>query len=597
MAIHLYGLGWNDMDDAAMVEMEIIRAGGYMDMGGQRFGHGLFYHYKALQQLLWPEGEDHHRWSDLALQEIIENRVTVMAGSKDSGKTHVASRFVITDYFVFPHDTLALVSSTEGRGAELRVYGDLKDLHRRAQELRPWLPGQVGESLKVIATDVLSKTQKTRDLRKGIAWIPIPKGDDDYLGGLRTFIGVKQKRRRLMGDELQFCPTGYMDVLANLDKGDFKGLFMGNFIGKGDPLDRMAEPECGWASQPEPKKTTVWNNRLGGRTINFVGTDSPNFDPPLLAVPRYPYLIDQGDIERVKKRYGENSLQFYSQIKGVRKPDIMARRVLTMDIARNCGAFETCIWSGSPRTRVYALDCAFGGDRAVGGMVEFGTEVKGATVIKVHPFREIPIDVTSSVTPEEQLARATKNDCDLHGISDANVFFDAGMRAMVGVHMANIVGRGVNAINFGGPATPRPVSATDFVYDEKQRQRRPKRCDEAYVKFVTELAFAVRLVVESRQVREIPEAVVREFEMREWCDAPGDKVELETKQETKKRMGQSPDLADWLEIAVEGCRRLGFQIEGLQGVDGSAQEDQDYLRRELEKFRTFQKTSELDYRA
>jgi hypothetical protein len=99
----------------------MIQSGGYYTIDGTRCGEGLFYHYRVLQQLLWPD-DDHHRWSDLMLKQILEKRVTVIIGPKDSGKTHCAlAKFGLTDYFCFPNETLVMMSSTDMRGLEYRV--------------------------------------------------------------------------------------------------------------------------------------------------------------------------------------------------------------------------------------------------------------------------------------------------------------------------------------------------------------------------------------------------------------------------------------------------------------------------------------------
>jgi len=594
--VRRYGLDWSDDTDLAELEMRFIQAGGYLVENNRRFGEGLFHHYRELQIHLWQDGEDHHRWSDQMLKEILTNRITVIAGSRDSGKTHVAlARYGLTDYFCFPNNTLILMSSTHAQGLQLRVYGDVKDLLARAKELRPWLPGNIVESKYGIFTDQLAPGATVRDMRKGIICVPCVGGDGEWLSGLEKFIGVKQQRRRLLGDEVQFVDASYLNVMSNMDKGDFKGVFCGNFLGRGDPLDRLAEPVNGWSSLPEPTKTTTWENKLGGRTLNLVGTDSPNFERPKDQPARYSYLISWDDVERVGKRYGTDSLQFWSQIKGVRKSDLMAHRVLTIDLCRKCGAFLPCVWETNDTIRVYALDAAFGGDRAVGGMIEFGREVKGRTVIKPHTPRTIPIKVSDTASPEEQLSIAVRDDCKTLGIPPENVFFDAGMRATLAVNMAKIFSVSVNAINFGGPATERPVSADDYIFDEKTKTRRLKKCSEAYAKFVTELAWSVRMVVESSQMREIPEEVVQEFEMREWTKVSGDRIELETKAETKKRMGRSPDLADWLAIGVEGARRLGFMIEMLREAKDPTEDAEDWLEKELSKFKTYVKKSELKY--
>src|SRR6185369_3396708 len=84
-------------------------------------GFGLFYHFKAAQSLIWPE-DDHHRWSDLILKEYLDNRITVICGSRDSGKTRGISKAALIDYYVYPDETLILMTSTTLRGLELRVW-------------------------------------------------------------------------------------------------------------------------------------------------------------------------------------------------------------------------------------------------------------------------------------------------------------------------------------------------------------------------------------------------------------------------------------------------------------------------------------------
>ena len=182
-----YGITWSDNSDPLEIEMRFIRGGGYLMVRGKCFGEGLFHHYRALQSLLWPEGEDHHRWSDLMLREILANRITAISGSRDAGKTHVMSRYSLTDYFCFPNDTLILMTSTDLRGLQLRVWGSIKDLWSRAKERHPWLPGHILESMHGIFTDELTEETPVRDIRRGIIGIPVMDRKGAWSGGLQKF--------------------------------------------------------------------------------------------------------------------------------------------------------------------------------------------------------------------------------------------------------------------------------------------------------------------------------------------------------------------------------------------------------------------------
>lgn len=590
----LYGLNWSQDTNPVVVEMQFVRGNGFITVKGKQYGNGLFHHFRELQKLLWPE-DDHHRWSDLMLQEILQNRITAVSGCRDSGKTHVAlSRYGLTDYFTFPQETLILVSSTDLRGLQLRIWGDMKDLWRKAKERHPWLPGNVVESRYGIFTDELSDDTPVRDIRKGIICIPCLDRKGSWVGGLEKFVGIKQKRRRLLGDEVQFMHAEYLTVLGNLDKGDFKGVFVGNPIPNLKALDKISEPLEGWANHPEPAKTQVFPNRYGGRTIELVGTDSPNFDGPEDSPARYSYMVDREDERSVGNRYGRDSEQYYSQIKGVRKEGLFAHRVLTRDLCEKNRAFEKCVWEGAaPTVKVYSCDMGFGGDRAVTMCGEFGAGVDGVTILRLNKTNEIQIGLKSE--PEDQIALHIREECNALGVPAANVFFDAGMRATAATALAKLFSPECNAVNFGGSPTKRPVSNDEYVLDMETQQRRLKRCDEHYNKFVTELWFSVRLAVLSRQIREMPEDVAEEFYLREWTKERGDKYEIETKKEMKTRTGMSPDLADACAILVEGARRLGFMIEQLPEGESPGRKESDYLQRELQKYRLQQKKRTLSY--
>lgn len=937
-----YGIPWSANTNPLAVEIKFIRAGGYITHNGQRHGEGLFHHYREFQKLCWPEGEDHHRWSDLMLREILANRITAISGARDSGKTHVAlSRFGLTDYFCFPDETLILISSTDLRGLQLRVWGDIKDMLSKAKDRHPWLPGNVVESLHGVFTDKLSEDTPIRDIRKGIicfltgtmvdtpygpraieslragdevfnaigtgmvteahqsvspelvritlsggieiectpehpfftwegwkkaidltkfdrvlsayetmrllqgssrarvpqsevlfrplqgtrtfkemqdvrigipaletgewsflqycvcgpmgfkdssksetgevshlrqgdgrplqpevlfsdvprsanhnavqglreairfdaafavaqkikvlqsilqkeitwpfqlqeeifanagrnggleivpgcnyalppsdwieneeregamvrarhsiskdqvgggnrrggsqhspecitrrleneyskgAWVDrveVLKPESDkrfdrsaggyrvhnlsveghpsysvggvivhncipcldrkgtWVGGLEKFVGIKQKRRRVLGDEVQFMHAEYLTVLSNLDKGDFKGVFVGNALANFRALDKISEPLEGWGNHHDPTKTEVFPNRYGGNTITLVGTDSPNYDQPEGVPDKYPYLVSRTDEKSVGDRYGRNSEQYYSQIAGYRKPGLFAHRVLTQEMCERYHAFKEVVWQGEETTKVYACDMGFGGDRAVAGWGEFGREVNGNIVVRVQPPGIIPISVDTE--PEDQIALYVRKECGALGIAGANVFYDAGMRATAAVAMSKLFSPEANAVNFGGSPTKRPVSGDEYVIDRQTGAKRLKRCDEHYIKFVTEMWFSVRLTVMSRQMRELPRDVAEEFYLREWTLEKGDRYELEKKEDTKDRTGVSPDLGDWLAILIEGARRLEFMIESLPEYQGQTSKDDDYLQKELEKYQRERRKRQLNY--
>src|SRR5690348_14637106 len=132
-SIERYGARWPGGTSDLEIEFACIQKGGKWagKSSGAECGNGLFFHFRRAQELIWP-GEDHHRWSDLILREYLDNRITVVVGSRDSGKTRGISKAVLIDYYCFASETLTLMTSTNIRGLELRVWGDIKSLHQRA---------------------------------------------------------------------------------------------------------------------------------------------------------------------------------------------------------------------------------------------------------------------------------------------------------------------------------------------------------------------------------------------------------------------------------------------------------------------------------
>lgn len=505
-----------------------------------------------------------------------------------------------------------MISSTDLRGADYRVWGDLKGLLLRARDRYEWLPGKAIESKHAICTDDLEDTD-VRDPRKGLVFIPCFGSGGQWVG-LSRYAGIKQKRRRLIGDEVSFMRPEYVDVLSNLNSGDFKGIFVGNPIGENDPLDRLAEPQGGWGSEGEIKKTVTWRNKFGGITINLLGCDSPNFDfPQENGAKRYPYLIGQRDIDWIANAYGRDSSKFWMQAMGVRKAGLTAKRVITEQMCQQFGALELCTWAGTDTTFIAGLDAAYGGvggDRCILQIVEFGQGIVPPTgpkpmeiqipmvtmsnptrmLMKCYPPILVPVSVTKAGLPEDQIAEFCKHHCESIGVPPSNFFFDG--RGSLAMSLAKVWSPQINSVEFGGTATKRPVSQDHWTYDQELRVRRLKRCDEEYSKFVTELWFSVRYTIMSGQMREFPQETMREMSRREWRTVRGDRHEIETKAEMKERTNQSPDLGDALCICVEGARRRGFQISKMSNVEAEGK-SQKWIEDMAAKSRQFQRSKEL----
>lgn len=588
------------------LERHCIRMGGkWIGSKGVECGVGLFDHYRNMMTLCWPE-DDHHRWSDQILRGILNERITVLQGCKDSSKTRTVSKWGLCDYWCFPNNTLIMLTSTTIKGSELRGLGDMKSLFEKAKERFPFLEGSVVDAEHGMFTGNIEGGALVRDMRKGIVCVPVTNAAGDFTGKvLNNFAGIKQGRRRLLCEEMQYMPSEYLSIFADFDKGDFKFAGSGNPIGgNGSALDRVSEPMAGWGSIGEITKTTEWRNKFDGLTICLYGLDSPNFDAD--KPKHYPYLTDADDAAKILKRFGKDSLEYCAKVLGIRSIGAVNNRVLTVEQIRTHGGFEDCLWNQGIEMRIYAVDGGFGGDACVGQYIECGAIVGGVKVIRFSPPEEIQVSVTAALTVDDQIAIHVKRRCRELGVPDANVFVEPGMRASLLVIMTRHMTSAINAISFGGPATPRPVCNDLFVKDPQTGNRRLKTCHEHYSKFVTELWFTVKELVDSGQARNFPMPTAEEFEARTYEWVSGDRYEIETKADFKKRMSYSPNRADAAVIAVEGARRLGFVIERMK--TGEEEESrplwawpkktprpEDYLEDELSKQRGLERENELSY--
>lgn len=592
-----YGLEWGNVSPVK-VEMELIRGNGYVEVQGKKYGEGLAHHYEAIRNLLWPRLDD-HRWHRICRDNILSNKVTVLMGCASSGKTHEASWIYLVEYLCFPQETCVLVSSTDIRGLRLRVWGEISMLWQEAIERYEFLPGHMLESRIAITTDQMQdgdySDRNVRDMRKGI--IGIPTIQSGKYVGLGKWAGIKQKRMRLIADEAAMMGNSFLSAFANLNKNeDFRAIVIGNPNDPLDPLGKAAEPLDGWSGHLEPSKTEVWKTRfMNGVCVNLIGTDSPNFDFPSSEPTKYKYLISREKISDTLSFFPKDSSEYYSQCVGCMKVGTLDDRIITRELCRNFGALDDVIWTGKDPIKVCALDAAYGGDRAVCGHIEFGESVGGQIVIAFNPPQIVPVVSNSSTSPEDQLAVWVKDYCDRNDIPASNFFHDSTGRGGLGTALARVWSAECNPVEFGGSATERPVSIGLYMYDMTSQTKRLVKCNEHYDRLVSELWYQFRYAIESRQVRRLPEDVMDELAMRKWGRKTGNnKIRVETKEEMKERIGRSPDLGDWAALCLEGSRRLGFIIEKLPGQEGESRDD-DYLSKELTKYRQSRKKYQLHY--
>jgi hypothetical protein len=452
-------------------------------------------------------------------------------------------------------------------------------MDKMAKEKFDWLPGYPLDSKRCITTDELDSDDferaAARDLRKGVVCVPTVMGGRSV--GLGKWIGRKQVHVRLVADDCTAMSSTFLSGFANLNNNvDFQATICFNPDDVLDPGGIASEPKDGWSSHMEPTKTCIWDTKFyNGRCINLVGTDSPNFDFPQHLPPRYPYLVSQKKINETLSAFPKDSFEYYSQCVGVMKISQMSRRVITRDLCRQFHALDNAIWDGSDTTLIGGLDASYGGDRCVGGHCEFGKCMDGKIRLMFHPYHIVPVKVRTGepMAEEDQISDYEKTYSEAHQVKPENYFHDSTGRGSLGTSLSRIWSSNCNPIEFGGSPTKRPVTMDTFINDKVTGERRLKRCDEHYSKFVTELWYSLRYAIEADQIRGLPEDVMDELCRREWDRVANDKIEVESKSDLKERIRKSCDLGDWAAICLEGARRKGFAISKLSNSEPSKPDD------------------------
>jgi hypothetical protein len=375
------------------------------------------------------------------------------------------------------------------------------------------------------------------------------------------------------------APT-FLDAYANWMVNDgFKGVMGGNPTDISDPLCTAAEPKGGWDSFIDSGKTQEWTSRwYDAHVICFDGRDTPNNDEPKN---RFPYLITQKFIDLMASTHGVDSWQYFQQAIGKPSKNMVSNRVITIGLCEKHKAFDYVAWKGTPRTKIYALDPAYGGgDRCVGGECEYGEDKDGNQIFAVGSPEIIPIRLNDSLDAESQIATFIFNQHKRLNIPPENIFYDSFGRGTLGAAFAKLFGFNCPVpVDSGARPTDRPVRFDLFV-DEKNGMKRLKMCNEHYSKFVTEMWYSTREAIESNQVRNLPMNVAQEGQLRLFRTVMGNKIEVESKDDMKERVKKSPDLYDWFAVALEGARRLGFKIERIGREVAASKQEEDWFDKE-----------------
>jgi len=380
-----------------------------------------------------------------------------------------------------------------------------------------------------------------------IIGLPVKEGGDNR--SLGDMIGLHNRRNRLTVDELQMSLPVVHEAWDNLSIGeDASFLGMGNPYSRMDPLGTASEPEAGWESIDTSMEE--WKTKKGW-CLYFDGLKSPGVDDP----EKFPMLLNQEQIDDMRRDPGEDSIRFWSQRRGFIPKEGMVDAVIPESYIYAYHTKADVIWKDQYEM-VFGCDPAFstGGDRCVLRPAKYGTSKDGVFTIKLEDPILIQLRASSDKTLTIRLRDDLIKKLAEFGATVDNLAIDSTSSHSA---LADILDQEsqcrCHRVYFGGAASDNPISKSD-----------PIKCSQAYANRVTELYYVFRQFVMGDQIRGLDDDGIKELCSRRLDDRIIDKgddvkqVKIENKKKFKKRAGRSPDIADATVIVVDYIRnRLG----------------------------------------
>ena len=487
-----------------------------------------------------------HPWADRMIKNAIRNKYLAVGGSASSGKSHTMAAWGIVNFLSQPQNTLILVTSTTLREARKRIWGSIISLLTVVEDA----PIKIRDSIGNIAY-----INENGDLieRAGLSLIAAEKSKTREAVG--KFIGIKQKRVILIGDELSELSEAILNAgLTNLSKNpDFQMIGMSNPNSRFDAFGVWSQPKSCWDSI-DAQIDDEWDTQWGGKYIRLDGERSPNI---MAGETLYPWLPTAEKLAEDRALLGPESRGYMRMVRAVFFDSEETEGIYSEAELARSGSLGKVQWAGKP-IPVAGLDPAFtnGGDRTILYTGKVGYDVNGQYVCELGEAVHLNDDATNKAIPRTyQIVKQVKDHCEKRGILPENVAVDStGAGAPFCDVLAGEWSSAFLRVGFGGKASDKRVSANSSLIGE-----------ELYVNRVSELWFVGKELVRTKQLFGISGDLAQEICARNYELVKGGtlRVKIESKLDFKSRFGRSPDLAD----AAFLCLDMARQRHGVVAVE------------------------------
>ena len=537
--------------------------------------------FKKCVDLLWNTEESTRRviwnpWTEQMLRSMIEHRYVGLAGCGSSGKSDAAAVFALVEWLAAPTETLCLITSTTIEGAKKRVWKSVTELWNSLES--QWkkqgksMPGKIlssGNNAKIKGMDINGK------MTDGLGISIVAADTTNDTAASKKLKGLKSPaegrgRLRLIADEMpDLGHSVLVAAVGNLNSNpDFKCVALGNPRMKMDPFGEFCTPKHPDGYKSVTAMDNSWETKEG-ICIRFDATKSPRITEPD-GDKKYPWQPGEDYISQIADRFGEDSAEFWSQVRGMWPPDGLDNSIWAEGELLNSLSTDIDHWDNPNGVqKVSALDIPYtsGGDRACFIWGECGVH-RGVKKLKVLGHRILSEGLTEETF--EKIRNEGKNDmtANLHlirqykqmnqqlGIAPRFSGFDATAGGKIFKDWVIAEWKpGCRAINFGTKPEERMTA-----YDETEAE---------FGNRVAQLWCQPKPLVRAGQILQIPKDVSMELCQRKFSDKQSNgKVYVEKKDEMRNRTGVSPDLADAFVMLVEVCILNGLlEFEEVKQVE------------------------------
>ncbi len=507
-----------------------------------------FYFWRVCDEL-WNREElpEHmmvrHPWAEKMIRAAIKHKYLAVGGSASSGKSHTMAAWGIVQWLSQPRDTLVLMTSTTLREARKRIWGSVMSLLSVIDGAPIKIRDSIGNAAYIDENGTLIE-------RAGLSLIAAEKSKTREAIG--KFIGIKQKRVIMIGDELSELSESILQAgLTNLSKNpSFQMIGMSNPNSRFDAFGVWSEPKKGWESV-DTQTADEWKTKWNGKYIRLDGERSPNIT---LGEVKYPWLPTAEKLAEDRALLGPESRGYMRMVRAVFFDSDETTGIYSEAELTKGGAMGEVDWVGKP-TAVAGIDPAFtnGGDRTIMYTAEVGYARNGQYVCKLGEAIHLNDDATNKAVPRTyQIVHRIIDHCKRRNISANNVALDStGAGAPFCDVLAGEWSSDFMRVTFGGKGSDKRVSMNSQLTGA-----------ELYTNRVSELWFVGKELLRTKQIYGVSSDLAQEMCARNYDMTKGTgtlRVKIESKPEFKARFGRSPDLADAAFLALDCARqRLGL---------------------------------------